>query len=122
MSEFRAACHDLAEVAATAGPDPVALADPTFEAICANDFRQYDDLITPLAPVLGPDGLEHLKARVKELARTPVAVPSDKDRQVIGWATSGPIYADQIARTRHDSTVKLALEAIADAQGTSTPS
>ncbi len=36
---------------------------------------------------------------------------------MIGWASGGPIYADQIARSGHDITVQLALEAIADAQG-----
>ncbi len=56
IGEFRAACHDLAEIAASARPDPQALADRTFEAICANDYGQYDDLITLLAPALGPDG------------------------------------------------------------------
>ena len=117
IGEFRAACHDLADIAASAQPDPQALADRTFEAICGNDYGQYDDLIALLAPVLGRDGLEHLKTRVEELARTPVPAPSDKDRRMIGWASSGPIYADQIARSRHDSTVTLALEAIADAQG-----
>ena len=117
IGEFRAACRDLAEIAATARPDPRALADRTFTAITANGYGEYDGLITLLVPALGPDGIEHLKARVKELARTPVAVPSDKDRRMIGWASSGPIYADQVARSGRDITVQLALEAIADAQG-----
>ena len=117
IGEFHAACHDLAEIAAAARPDPRALADRTFTAITANGYGEYDGLITLLVPALGPDGIEHLKARVKELARTPVAVPSDKDRRMIGWASSGPIYADQVARSGRDITVQLALEAIADAQG-----
>ena len=117
IGEFHAACRDLAEIAATARPDPRALADRTFTAITANGYGEYDELITLLVPALGPDGIEHLKARVKELARTPVAVPSDKDRRMIGWASSGPIYADQVTRSGRDITVQLALEAIADAQG-----
>ena len=117
IGEFRAACRDLAEIAAAARPDPRALADRTFTAITANGYGEYDGLITLLVPALGPDGIEHLKARVKELARTPVAVPSDKDRRMIGWASSGPIYADQVTRSGRDITVQLALEAIADAQG-----
>lgn len=114
---FHDACADLAAIADSAPPDPEKLADRTFDAICQNDYGQYDDLIALLAPALGPSGLDHLKARVVELARTPVEIPPDKERQAIGWATSGPIYADQIERSRHDSTVQLALEAIADAQG-----
>ncbi len=115
--EFRAACVDLGTIAQVVGPDPERLAERTFDAICANDYGQYDDLIRLLAPTLGPKGLDHLKARVMDLARTPIATPPDRERDKIGWATSGPIYADQIVRSRHDSTVQLALEAIADAQG-----
>jgi hypothetical protein len=54
---------------------------------------------------------------VQELARTPIPRPSGKDREVIGWASSGPIHADKIAQSGHDVMVRLALEAIADAQG-----
>jgi hypothetical protein len=115
--EFRAACVDLGNIAKAVSPDPERLAERTFDAICANDYGQYDDLIGLLAPALGPKGLDHLKVRVMDLARTPVSTPPDKERQKVGWATSGPIYGDQIARSRHDSTVRLALEAIADAQG-----
>jgi hypothetical protein len=114
---FHAACADLAELAAAAGPDPVALADQVFVAIEDNGYGQYDDLIALLAPALGSTGLEHLKGRVEELARRPVETPPDAERERIGWATSGPIYADQIARSSRDITVRLALEAIADAQG-----
>ena len=56
IGEFRAACRDLAEIAATARPDPRALADRAFTAITANDYGEYDELITLLAPALGPDG------------------------------------------------------------------
>jgi hypothetical protein len=54
---------------------------------------------------------------VQELARTPIPRPSRKDRAVIGWASSGPIHADEIAQSSHDVMVRLVLEAIADAQG-----
>ena len=114
---FHAACADLAELAAAARPDPVALADQVFAAVQDNGYGQYDDLIALLTPALGSTGLDHLKARVTALARTPIETPPDAERQKIGLATSGPIYADQIARNSRDITVRLALEAIADAQG-----
>jgi hypothetical protein len=41
---FHAACADLAELAAAAGPDPVALADQVFVAIEDNGYGQYDRL------------------------------------------------------------------------------
>jgi uncharacterized protein DUF6880 len=40
-----------------------------------------------------------------------------KERQVIGWGSGGPIYADQVAARSHASTVRLALQEIADVQG-----
>jgi hypothetical protein len=43
--------------------------------------------------------------------------PDPADRQVIGWGSSGPIYASDFAERRRDSTVGLALQEIADAQG-----
>ena len=116
IGEFRAACRIWPRSPRLRGRS-TALADRTFTAITANGYGEYDGFITLLVPALGPDGIEHLKARVKELARTPMAVPSDKDRRMIGWASSGPIYADQVVRSGRDITVQLALEAIADAQG-----
>ncbi len=115
---FHAACADLADLAAAAEPDPAALADQVFVAIEDNGYGQYDGLIALLAPALGSTGLEHLKARVQELARASLETPRDAERQKIGWSSiSGPVYADEIARSSRDITVRLALEAIADAQG-----
>jgi hypothetical protein len=51
------------------------------------------------------------------LSAEPVRKPAAKERQVIGWASTGPIYADDLAerfRVRH---IRLALQDIADAQG-----
>ena len=36
---------------------------------------------------------------------------------MIGWGTSGPLYADEITGNRRESTIRLALQEIADAQG-----
>ena len=114
---FHDACADLATIAAAAGPDPAALADQAFTAIQDNGYGQYDDLISRLAPALGPMGLGHLKARVEEWWKTPVPRPAERDRRVIGYGTGGPLYADEVAHSSRDITVQLALEAIADAQG-----
>ena len=95
----------------------MALADQVFAAIQDNGYGQYDDLISTLAPALGSRGLNHLKARVAKFAAEPAQRPADQDRRVIGWGARGPIYDDEIARSRRDITVQLALEAIADAQG-----
>jgi hypothetical protein len=117
MSVFHAAVHDLGAAALAADLDQEGLADRTFAALCENDYGQYDELIAILAPALGAAGLDRLKARVQELAKTPIPRHSGKDRAVIGWASSGPIHADEIAQGGRDIMVRLALEAIADAQG-----
>ena len=43
--------------------------------------------------------------------------PKGKDRKVIGGGTGGPLYADEIASSRRESAIRLALQEIADAQG-----
>lgn len=114
---FRGACGDLSLLASMAKPDPVALADRVFAALNANGYGQYDDLIATLVPVLGNKGLDHLKARFIELSKTPIEKPSKEKRKVIGWGTGGPLYEDEITARSRESTIRLALQEIADAQG-----
>lgn len=114
---FRTACRDLGPLAEAAKPDPVALADRVFAALNENGYGQYDDLIATLAPALGPPGLDHLKARVIELAKTPVEMPPQGERKLIGWSSNGPLYEDWLKASGRESTVRLALQEIADAQG-----
>ena len=114
---FRAACGDLGLLAQAAKPDPVALSDRAFAALNENGYGQYDDLIEALAPVLGRNGLDHLKARFIELSKTPVEKPPSDKRTVIGWSMRGPLYEDEIETHSRESTIRLALQEIADAQG-----
>jgi hypothetical protein len=62
-------------------------------------------------------GLEDLKQRMIALSAQPVRKPAAKERQVIGWSSGGAIYADEIAERLRISTVRFALQEIADAQG-----
>ena len=52
-----------------------------------------------------------------DLSNRPVAKPADKDRVKIGWSSAGPIYADEMAERSRISTVRHALQDIADAMG-----
>jgi hypothetical protein len=114
---FHEACSDLGEIAKAVKPDAKALAERVFDALNENDYGQYDDLIEVLAPVLGQQGLEHLRARFIELSEAPVEKPREQDRKVIGWGSGGPFYADESAARQRDSTIRLALQTIADLQG-----
>jgi Family of unknown function (DUF6880) len=113
---FHSAVADLV-IAGAAKPPPKELADKAFDALTRNGYGQFDYLIRALAPALGPMGLEHLKQRMIALSSQPVRKPTAKERQVIGWSSGGAIYADEIAERSRVSTVRLALQEIADAQG-----
>ncbi len=116
-SVFHAACSAIGDVAMAAKSAPTTLADRAFDALIANDYGQFDGLIGVLAPALGQTGLEHLKQRMIDLSNRPVTKPAEKDRVKIGWSSSGPIYADEMAERSRVSTVRHALRDIADAMG-----
>ena len=97
--------------------DTTTPADRVFEALVANDYGQSDELIPVLAPALGQPGLERLKHRMIDLSNRPIAALAEEDRVKIGWSSSGPIYADEMAERSRVSTVRLALGEIADALG-----
>jgi|SRR6478609_7857528 len=69
-SIFRAACHDLGEMAQTAKVSPEELAERTFNTLIDNDYGQYDELIAVLTPALGPT------RNTKGDRRSPTFVPT----------------------------------------------
>lgn len=114
---FHEACENIGEVAVSAKVDPADLADRVYDALVVNDYGQYDDLIGIAAPALGQSGLEHLKQRMTALSNEPVRRPPENERRAIGYGPGGPIYEDEMAEHSRRSTVDLALQDIADAQG-----
>ncbi|EKM98106.1 DUF6880 family protein [Acidocella sp. MX-AZ02] len=114
---FHQACEDLGSIAVLAKPSPQVLAVQSFTALLANDYGQYDGLIVALAKALGQAGRDHLKQLMTDLSNRPVETPAAKDRIRIGYGASGPIYQDEMEESSRVSTVKLALQEIADAQG-----
>ncbi|WP_414476420.1 DUF6880 family protein [Microvirga sp. M2] len=117
MAVFQAACRDLGDIANAANAAPNVLAEQVYRALIENEYGQYDALIEVLAPALGPAGLDHLKQLILQLSQEPRQKPRAEDRKVVGWGTGGPLYADDLAERHCSSVVRLALEAIADAQG-----
>lgn len=98
---FQTACADLGEVARAAKIDPNQLADRAVEAITNNNYSQYNDLVSTLAPALGQDGLEHLKRLMTKIGEPDLGSISDDERR---------------ERYRLE-TIREALRDIADAQG-----
>lgn len=88
---FRTAVADLGAIAQSASPDPELLADQVFASLTRNDYGPFDKLIHSLQPALGQVRSEHLKQRVIALSAEPVRKPPAKERQVIGWGSSGEI-------------------------------
>jgi uncharacterized protein DUF6880 len=117
IAVFHEACQNIGDVAHRANTNPTALADQVFDALMRNDYGQFDELIHVLSPALGQAGLEHLKRRMVDLSNQPVKKPAEKERVKIGWSSSGPIYADEMAESSRVSTVRLAFMNIADALG-----
>ena len=114
---FHTAVDDLGELAVAANADPEELADQVFNALIKNDYGQYDYLIRSMTTPLGDKGLNHLKKRIALLSDEPVPKPDQSDREIVSWGPGGPGYADEYAEQRRESTVNLALQEIADAQG-----
>ena len=88
-----------------------------FNALNENDYGQYDELISVLSPALGPDRSGGAEKEVYRISKDAAGTAKDKDRKVIGRGTGGPLYADEIASSRRESAIRLALQEIADAQG-----
>ncbi len=117
---FRSARADIGRVAAAACPDPVKLADRTFEAIWRNGFGNYDGLIGELGPALGQAGLEHLRLRVLVLrdGRSAAARGAGRSNVVPGpWGRSPGRADEDDALVLFERAIPQALEDIADAQG-----
>jgi hypothetical protein len=108
---------DLGAIAAEAGQPVDTLADRVFAAVCANDYGQFDELISLTAQALGRDGLNRLKAQFEELAANAPVGAAGGERRVIGLSKRGPIYQDDYGRSRHGRLVRAALTEIADALG-----
>jgi hypothetical protein len=108
-----AACSDIGNVAGNARTDPTTPADRTFDALITKDHDQFDGLIKALATVLRQTCRERLKQRMIDLSNRPVARPAEKDRVKIGWSSSGPIYADEMAERSRVGMARRVLQVIA---------
>ena len=114
---FHQAARDLGPLAQAAGLDPAPLAERTFDALRGDGYGQWKELVPILAQQLGQPGLDRLKQLVEVWRAEPVVTPPDAEREVIGWSSSGKIYADEAENGHRRSTAKFVLQQIADALG-----
>ncbi len=116
-SAFHAAVRDLGPLAQRAGLGAEDLAGRTFRALSADEHGTWDELIPILAPQLGTAGLNMVKESMQAWRSEPVTTPAAHKRQVIGWASSGPIHADEIQSHHRRHTATFVLQQVADALG-----
>jgi hypothetical protein len=114
---FRDAIRQLGPIAVAAKPEPLALAEQVFEVFCHNGYGVYDELIQQLSEPLGPVGLESLKQHFQQLGEQPVPVPPREEWQQVSYGSGGPTYAHERAESSRQWTVKLGLQAVAEASG-----
>lgn len=114
---FRDAIRQLGPIATAAKPELLALAEQVFEAFCHNGYGVYDDVIQQLAERLGPVGLAALKQHFQQLGEQPVPVPPREQWQQVSYGSGGPTYAHERAESSRQWTVKLGLQAVAEASG-----
>ncbi|MBY5350163.1 DUF6880 family protein [Rhizobium leguminosarum] len=117
IESFHQACEDAAAIAASAKIASDVLADKVFKAVQDDGYGQYDKLIAAMAPALGKDGLDRLKALFVQWSKEPKDKPAKGRREIIGWGSAGPLYEDEIYGTQRDLMVRIALQEIADAEG-----
>ncbi|CDO37793.1 DUF6880 family protein [Novosphingobium sp. KN65.2] len=108
---------NLGEVAVPSGFSADRLAERVLAGTCANDYGQFDDLISLMAPALGQSGLAILKAKFEDLAKRPPVAPKGEARGIIGYGLQGPVYEDDYKARNHARLVKRTLAEIADASG-----
>lgn len=114
---FHAAARDLGPLAQRAGVDPDDLAERAFRALSTDGHGTWDELIPILTPQLGTAGLTRVGELVRAWQAEPAATPPARERRVIGWASSGPIHADEIEASHRRHTASFVLQQVADALG-----
>ena len=114
---FHAAVRDLGPLAQRAGVHPDDLAGRAFRALAADGHGTWDELVPILALQLGTAGLTTLKGLTQAWRAGPVTKPANGERRVVGWASSGPIHADEVQARHRGRVATIILQQVADALG-----
>ncbi|MBK3745250.1 hypothetical protein G3A39_39385 [Paraburkholderia aspalathi] len=117
ISSFHAANKDAGRIAKLAKVPAGRLVEKIFNALQDNGYGQYDRLIGSMAPPLGESGLRKLQKSFEGWANESMSKISDKDKQLIGWGSNGPVHHEELHASGKSITVKVVLQQIADAVG-----
>ncbi len=114
---FRTSAEALGPLAQQAALPPEALANRAFQALVTDTHGVWDRLIPILAPQLGTAGLLLVRDAVQAWRAEPIPAPPRGKRPVIGWSSTGPIYADEQQSRHRAETASSILLQVADALG-----
>lgn len=114
---FAAAAAHLEPLAASAAVNPETLASQVFDAVRGNSYGQFDGIITYMATVLGPSGLDRLEQLLADWEKESRDRVLAADRRIIGYSGNGPVYEDDFEARRHERMIQEARQDIADARG-----
>jgi hypothetical protein len=110
------ALEDLATTTRAAKMAPTILAKKVFAAACANDYGQFDDVISLMADSLGKEGLQLLKADFEALSASPKPAKAAKQGYALRLGPDGPV-AIPVSIDGTAYRIRAVLSDIADALG-----
>nr|WP_272213019.1 DUF6880 family protein [Marinicella sp. W31]MDC2878957.1 hypothetical protein [Marinicella sp. W31] len=117
VESFHDACVDAGRIAKASTVSPEALAEKVFQALQDNGYGQYDPLIEEMIPALKTVGLARLKELATQWLNEARTEKPRREGRIIGMSLNGPIYEDEVYSRHDDLSARIALEAIADAEG-----
>jgi len=96
LQSFHAANRDAGHIATQANPPTERLVDQIFQALLNNEYGQYDQLISSMAPALKENGLRRLQQRFEE------------------WNNEHSTHKHSATADARSGAVKISLQKIAD--------
>ena len=111
---FSSAMRAIENIASNVQLEPMTLADRLLDAIVDAGYGEFDGIIPATAPILGNEGLEHLKSATQNWSKTP---PTEQELEGYSDWGIGTRSPEDIVQSIRDNTSSVILADIADAQG-----
>jgi len=117
LNLFRQAAIAFGQIAAQAKPALADLVPLAANLLIHSGYGQADSLVTSLSSSLGSEGLNALRSQLEALAALPEKATPPPTRRGSKWRRNRTLEYSPVRRRARGETVRIALEAIADALG-----
>lgn len=117
MGVFQNVCEDAAIIAQKTEQKPEYLAECVGNYILNNGYGQFDDLLFLMKDALGQTGILFLKEKFERMLGEKEKKPSPKERKIVGYGLSGPLYEDEFRGQHRKHVLEYILKDIADLMG-----